>query len=76
MIEDAKITGVKAYHLSKTTSDPIFDFGFSKTPKETLSKWGEDLTYEKLIHFIRSYQPEIMMPESPNRKMLREHIIP
>jgi|GEM_PF-6520156 len=76
MIEDVKITGVKAYHLSKTTSDSIFDFEFSKSPEETLSIWGEDLTYERLIHFIRSYQPDIMMPESPNRKTLREHIIP
>ncbi|WP_342748228.1 PIG-L family deacetylase [Virgibacillus ndiopensis] len=36
MIEAAKITGVKAHHLSKTTSDPIYDFGFSKSPEETL----------------------------------------
>ncbi|WP_430482646.1 PIG-L family deacetylase [Rossellomorea marisflavi] len=62
MIEAAKVTGVKAYHLSETTSDPIYDFGFSKTPDETLSKWGEDLTYERLIRFIRTYQPDIVMP--------------
>ncbi|MGM0753015.1 MAG: NEW3 domain-containing protein [Bacillota bacterium] len=62
MIEAAKITGVKAYHLSETTSDPIYDFGFSKTPDETLEKWGEELTYERLIRFIRTYQPDILMP--------------
>ncbi|MFJ7936687.1 NEW3 domain-containing protein [Sporosarcina sp. NPDC096371] len=62
MIEAAKITGVKAYHLSETTSDSIFDFGFSKTAEETLATWGEDLTYERLIRFIRSYQPDIIMP--------------
>lgn len=62
MIEAAKVTGVKAYHLSETTSDPIYDFGFSKTPNETLSKWGEELTYERLIRFIRTYQPDIVMP--------------
>lgn len=62
MIEAAKITGVKAYHLSETTSDPIYDFGFSKTPEETLENWGEDLTYERLIRFIRTYQPDIVMP--------------
>ncbi|MCL6572008.1 MAG: PIG-L family deacetylase [Bacillus sp. (in: Bacteria)] len=66
MIEAAKITGVKAYHLSETTSDPIYDFGFSKTPEETLKKWGEDLTYERLIRFIRIYQPDIMMPSFRN----------
>ncbi|MGE6377730.1 NEW3 domain-containing protein [Peribacillus muralis] len=66
MIEAAKITGVKAYHLSETTSDPIYDFGFSKTPEETLEKWGEQLTYERLIRFIRSYQPDILMPSFQN----------
>lgn len=62
MIEAGKITGVKAYHLSETTSDPIYDFGFSKSPEETLEKWGEELTYERLIRFIRTYQPDIVMP--------------
>ncbi|MEK4067891.1 NEW3 domain-containing protein [Peribacillus sp. FSL R5-0717] len=66
MIEAAKITGVKAYHLSETTSDPIYDFGFSKTPEETLQKWGEELTYERLIRFIRTYQPDILMPSFQN----------
>ncbi|KAF0823727.1 NEW3 domain-containing protein [Cytobacillus firmus] len=62
MIEAAKITGVKAYHLSETTSDTIYDFGFSKTKDETLGHWGKDLTYERLIRFIRTYQPDIVMP--------------
>ncbi|RHW42718.1 DUF11 domain-containing protein [Neobacillus notoginsengisoli] len=62
MIEAAKITGVKAYHLSETTTDDIYDFGFSKSPVETLEKWGEDVTYERLIRFIRIYQPDIVMP--------------
>ncbi|QBQ06168.1 hypothetical protein E2C16_11030 [Sporosarcina pasteurii] len=62
MIEAAEITGVKAYHLSETTSDSIYDFGFSKSPEETLEKWDEELTYERLIRFIRTYQPDIVMP--------------
>nr|WP_242637760.1 MULTISPECIES: NEW3 domain-containing protein [Bacillaceae] len=66
MIEAAKITGVKAYHLSETTSDAIYDFGFSKSPEDTLAQWGEDLTYERLIRFIRTYQPDIVMPSFRN----------
>ena len=62
MIEAAKVNGVKAYHLSDTTSDLIYDFGFSKSPDETLEKWGEEVTYERLIRFIRTYQPDIVMP--------------
>ena len=66
MIEAAKITGVKAYHLSETTSDSIYDFGFEKTPEDTLEKWGEEVTYERLIRFIRSYRPDIVMPSFRN----------
>ncbi|WP_010676539.1 NEW3 domain-containing protein [Bacillus timonensis] len=66
MIEAAKVNGVKAYHLSETTSDAIYDFGFSKSPDETLEKWGEDVTYERLIKFIRTYQPDIVMPSFLN----------
>ncbi|HEY4554680.1 MAG TPA: NEW3 domain-containing protein [Bacillaceae bacterium] len=62
MVEAAKITNVKAYHLSEDLSDDIYDFGFSKTPEETLEKWGEEVTYERLIRFIRTYQPDIVMP--------------
>ncbi|MFC3039844.1 NEW3 domain-containing protein [Virgibacillus xinjiangensis] len=66
MIEASEITGVKAYHLSETTSDAIYDFGFSKSPEETLDKWGEEVTYERLIRFIRTYQPDIVMPSFRN----------
>src|SRR5699024_3072071 len=66
MIEASKITGVKAYHLSKTTSDSIYDFGFSKSPEETLEKWGEEETYRRLIKFIRTYQPDVVMPSFRN----------
>ncbi|SDN46281.1 NEW3 domain-containing protein [Bacillus sp. OK048] len=66
MIEAAKVNGVKAYHLSETTSDAIYDFGFSKSPDETLEKWGEDVVYERLIKFIRTYQPDIVMPSFEN----------
>ncbi|MDN6161350.1 MAG: NEW3 domain-containing protein [Atopostipes sp.] len=62
MEEAAEVTGVTAHHLSETTSDPIYDFGFSKTTEETLDHWGEDLTYERFIRFIRNYQPDIVMP--------------
>src|SRR5699024_1720912 len=73
MIEAAEVTGVKAYHLSETTSDPIYDFGFSKSPEETLEKWGEELTYERFIRFIREYQPDIVMPSFRNVESQHGH---
>ncbi len=62
MIEASKITGVEVFHLSETTNDEIYDFGFSKSPDETLTKWGEETTYERFIKRIRMYQPDILMP--------------
>ncbi|MEW8969891.1 MAG: NEW3 domain-containing protein, partial [Mesobacillus sp.] len=73
MIEAAKITGVTAYHLSETTNDAIYDFGFSKSPDETLEKWNEDIAYERLIRFIRTYQPDIVMPSFRNTPTQHGH---
>jgi len=73
MVEAADVTGVKAYHLSETTSDSIYDFGFSKSPEETLEKWGEDVTYERFIRFLRTYQPDIVMPSFRNVESQHGH---
>src|SRR5690625_3925157 len=73
MIEAADVTGVKAYHLSETTSDSIYDFGFSKSPEETLEKWDEEVTYERFIRFLREYQPDIVMPSFRNVESQHGH---
>ncbi|UOQ94590.1 NEW3 domain-containing protein [Halobacillus shinanisalinarum] len=62
LIEASEVTGVEVFHLSETTNDPIYDFGFSKSPEETLEKWGEELTYERFIRKIRTYKPDILFP--------------
>ncbi|MDN4524873.1 NEW3 domain-containing protein [Fictibacillus fluitans] len=62
LIEASKVTGVTVYHLSRKPSDEIYDFGFSKSKEETLSKWGEQTAYERVIRMIRTYRPDIVMP--------------
>lgn len=62
LIEASKVTGVTVYHLSQKPSDEIYDFGFSKSKEETLSKWGENVAYERVIRMIRTYRPDIIMP--------------
>jgi LmbE family N-acetylglucosaminyl deacetylase len=37
------------------------DFGFSKTAKETLSKWGHAAALEELVRFIRRWRPTIIL---------------
>ncbi|MBH8596925.1 MULTISPECIES: PIG-L family deacetylase [unclassified Thermoactinomyces] len=60
--EAAKVLDVHLFMLSEDLNDPIYDFGFSKSPEETLKKWGETLTYERLIRRIRQERPDIIMP--------------
>jgi LmbE family N-acetylglucosaminyl deacetylase len=62
LIEASKVTGVQVYHLSEKPSDEVYDFGFSKSKEETLSKWGENVTYERFIRLLREQRPDIVMP--------------
>ncbi|HLR51881.1 MAG TPA: PIG-L family deacetylase [Candidatus Avamphibacillus sp.] len=62
MAEAAEVTNVQAHHLSENTEDSIYDFGFSKTPEETLEIWGEKETYKRFIRLIRELKPDIIMP--------------
>ncbi|USG66975.1 NEW3 domain-containing protein [Brevibacillus ruminantium] len=60
--EASKVTNVKLGILSEDTNDPIYDFGFSKSPDETLEKWGEEEVYERLIRKIREHRPDVLIP--------------
>ncbi|WP_163527095.1 NEW3 domain-containing protein [Halobacillus ihumii] len=73
MKEASKVTGVEVFHLSQTTDDPIYDFGFSKSPEETLEKWGEELTYKRFIRRIRTYKPDILFPSFLNVESQHGH---
>lgn len=59
--EAGKVTGVEVVHLSRDLDDPIFDFGFSKTPEETLEKWGHDVALERLVRIIRETRPDVVL---------------
>ena len=37
------------------------DFGFSKTPAETIEKWGKDETLGDMVWVIRQYQPDVIV---------------
>lgn len=60
--EASKVINVDLFILSQKLSDEIYDFGFSKSPEETLEKWGEELTYERFIRNIREQRPDILYP--------------
>lgn len=38
-----------------------FDFGYSKTPEETLSKWNRDSLLADMVYVIRKLQPDVII---------------
>ncbi|MGG0795762.1 NEW3 domain-containing protein [Brevibacillus laterosporus] len=71
--EASKISNVNLINLSEQINDPIYDFGFSKSPDETLEKWGEQHTYERLIRHIRQVRPDIVIPAFLNEESTHGH---
>lgn len=71
--EASKITNVHLEMLSQDINDPIFDFGFSKSPEETLQKWGENVAYERLIRKIRTLRPDVLLPSFLNEPSTHGH---
>lgn len=71
--EASKITNIHLENLSEKIDDPIFDFGFSKSPDETLEKWGEDVAYERLIRKIRTLRPDVVIPAFLNEPSTHGH---
>jgi len=55
LLEACKYYGVELYFGSE------FEFGFSKSGEETLSKWGHEATLEELVRFIRTWKPTIII---------------
>ncbi|NNL17106.1 MAG: PIG-L family deacetylase, partial [Boseongicola sp.] len=53
---------LRMYWLSEGPEDSIFDFGFSKSGKETLRKWGRERTLARFVHIIRRERPDIICP--------------
>lgn len=60
MEEASRAFGVDLYFLSEGRDDPIYDFGFSKTPEETFEHWGEEETLRRLVGVIRESRPDVV----------------
>ncbi len=41
------------------------DFGYSKTPEETLAIWGKDTILEDMVFVIRKFKPDIILSRFP-----------
>ncbi len=58
----ADVLNMRLYWLGEHPDDTIFDFGFSKSGKETLAKWGDERTLARFVDIIRAERPDIICP--------------
>lgn len=60
MEQAANLLGLRLYWLNESAEDSVFDFGFSKSGVETLSKWGHKRTLKRFVEIIRTERPDII----------------
>ena len=48
--------------LAESPEDPIRDFGFSKSGKQTFEYWGREHTLRQMVKMIRLFKPDILIP--------------
>lgn len=62
----ADVLNMKLSILNRDFGDPIWDFGFSKSPDETLKHWGREHALERLIRAVRTHRPDVIFPSFDN----------
>jgi len=58
----AALLDLRLYWLSTNIHDTISDFRFSKSGKETLTKWGHAHTLNRFVTVVRREKPDILCP--------------
>ncbi len=56
------VLNMRMYWLCPDPNDPVTDFGFSKSGKETLEKWGRKRTLRRFARVLRMERPDILCP--------------
>jgi LmbE family N-acetylglucosaminyl deacetylase len=54
-----KIDGAEQFFSS------AYDFGYSKSPEETLQKWGHDKILSEVVWVIRNFKPDVIITRFP-----------
>ncbi|MEM9899832.1 MAG: PIG-L family deacetylase [Pseudomonadota bacterium] len=56
------VLGMRMYWHSESPDDPINDFGFSKSGRETITRWGPRRILERFVEIVRMERPDILCP--------------
>ncbi len=61
VIRTQELLGARRVDGAEQFFTRAIDFGFSKTPQETIAKWGHDETLSDMVWVIRRYQPDVVV---------------
>lgn len=61
VIRTEELLGARRVDGAEQFFTRAIDFGFSKTPQETIAKWGHDETLSDMVWVIRRYQPDVVV---------------
>lgn len=62
LIRAMVVLGADLCWLAETENDTIRDFGFSKSPDQTFSIWGQEHILRQMIKAIRLFKPDVLCP--------------
>jgi LmbE family N-acetylglucosaminyl deacetylase len=58
----AEVLDMRLWWLSPGPDDSVRDFGFSKSGRDTLARWGHTRTRDRFVAVIRRERPDILCP--------------
>jgi LmbE family N-acetylglucosaminyl deacetylase len=62
VLRTLELTAADRYYGVEQRFSRVADFGFSKTPEETLQKWhGKDIALGDIVRVVRTFRPDIIM---------------
>ncbi len=61
VIRTEELLAARHFDHAQQFFTPVYEFGFSKTAKETFEKWGHDKVLGDFVRVIRQFRPEIIV---------------
>ena len=61
LVRTAEMMAANEYYGAQQYFTRAFDFGFSKSAEETLSKWGREMILGDMVRAIRSFRPQVII---------------
>lgn len=61
MLRTQELLGARRIDAGKQFFTRAYDFGYSKTPEETLTKWDKDAILGDVVWVIRNFRPDVII---------------